>query len=99
MTVTGSTTLEGNVRIKPSGKNYGSIINIGDGDFIRISEDSDDVLNVKAKQINITSSNKNAVYINGNQAAALKHLTQAQYDALTTEQQTDGTIYFITEGT
>ena len=98
LTVTGATTLEGTVRIKPSGTSYGSVINIGDGDYIRISEDTDDVLNVKAKQINITSTNQNAVYINGNQAAAYKQLTQAQYNALTTAQKTNGTIYFITDG-
>lgn len=97
LTVTGATTLEGNVRIKPSGANYGSVINIGNGDYIRISEDTDDILSVKAKQINITSTNQNAIYINGNQAAALKQLTQAQYNALTSEQKTNGTIYFITD--
>lgn len=54
----------GNVRIKKNNANYGSIINIGDGDYIRISEEADDILTIKAKQINLKSTSANAVYIN-----------------------------------
>lgn len=65
LTVTGETTLQGNVRIKKPNSNYGSVINIGDGDYIRISEDTDDILTVKAKQINLNSTSTKSVYING----------------------------------
>lgn len=99
LTVTGQTTLEGNVRIKPSGKNYGSIINIGDGTYIQISEDTDDTLTVKAKQININSTNENSVYINGQKAVVMQTVTQSQYNALTTDQKNNGTLYFITDAT
>lgn len=66
LTITGETTLQGNVRIKKPNSNYGSVINIGDGDYIRISEETDDILTVKAKQLNLNSTNANSVYINGN---------------------------------
>lgn len=96
LTVTGDATLKGNVRIQKNGSNYGSIINIGDGDYIRISEETDDVLTVKAKQININSANANAVYVNGELTARYKKLTQAEYDALASTKNSDNVIYFIT---
>lgn len=96
LTVAGTTTLEGNVRIKPSGKNFGSVINIGDGTYIQISEDTDDVLTIKAKQLNLNSTNTNSVYVNGETAARFKKLTQAQYDALPSSKNSDNVIYFIT---
>lgn len=97
LTVTGETTLQGNVRIKKASSNYGSVINIGDGDYIRISEETDDVLTVKATQININSSNTNAVYINGQLALRYKKLTQAEYDALGSSKNSDNVLYFITD--
>lgn len=95
LTVTGDTTLQGNVRIKKASSNYGSIINIGDGDYIRISEETDDVLTVKARQININSTGSNAVFINGTTAARYKKLTQAEYNALSSSKNSDNIIYFI----
>ncbi len=95
LTVTGDTTLNGKVRIKNVTSNSGSVINIGDGDIIQIAEETDDVLTVKAKRVNINSTISNSVYINGNKAAAIQELTQAQYDALDSSVKTNGTIYFI----
>lgn len=96
LTVAGTTTLEGNVRIKPSGKNFGSVINIGDGTYIQISEDTDDILTIKAKQLNLNSTNTNSVYVNGETAARFKKLTQAEYNALPSSKNSDNVIYFIT---
>lgn len=97
LTVTGDTTLQGNVRIKKASSAYGSVINIGDGDYIRISEETDDILTVKAKQININSSNANAVYINSQLALRYKKLTQAEYNALDSSKTSDNVLYFITD--
>lgn len=97
LTVTGDTTLQGNVRIKKASSGYGSVINIGDGDYIRISEETDDILTVKAKQININSTNANAVYINGQLALRYKKLTQAEYNALGSTKNNDNVLYFITD--
>ena len=94
--VTGDMTMEGNVRIKKASSNYGSIINIGDGNYIQISEETDDVLTVKAKQININSTNANSVYINGEKAVRYKILTQAEYNALPSSKNSNGVIYYIT---
>lgn len=67
LTVTGETTLQGNVRIKKPNSNYGSVINIGDGDYVHISEPTDDNLEIKAKNINFVTSNtnNNALTLNG----------------------------------
>lgn len=67
LTVTGETTLQGNVRIKKTNSNYGSVINIGDGDYVHISEPTDDNLEIKAKNINFVTSNanNNALTLNG----------------------------------
>lgn len=97
LTVTGDTTLQGNVRIKKASSGYGSVINIGDGDYIRISEETDNILTVKAKQININSTNANAVYINGQLALRYKKLTQAEYNALGSTKNSDNVLYFITD--
>ncbi len=94
--VTGDMTMEGNVRIKKASSNYGSIINIGDGNYIQISEETDDVLTVKAKQININSTNANSVYINGEKAVRYKILTQAEYNALPSSKNSNGVVYYIT---
>lgn len=48
-------TLTGDLRIKGSG-NYGTKINLGDGDYVHISEPTDDCLEIKAKKINFVTS-------------------------------------------
>ncbi len=48
-------TLTGNLRIKGSG-NYGTMINLGDSDYVHFSEPTDDCLEIKAKKINFVVS-------------------------------------------
>ena len=62
LTVTGQTTLEGNVRLKPRSSNYGSKLNFGDGDYCYIAELTDDKLEIKGNVIDLKSSN---VQVNG----------------------------------
>lgn len=62
LTVTGQTTLEGSVRLKPRSSNYGSKLNFGDGDYCYIAELTDDKLEIKGNTINLKSSN---VQVNG----------------------------------
>ena len=49
-------TLTGDLRIKGNG-NYGTKINLGDGDYVHFAEPSDDCLEIKAKKINFVTSN------------------------------------------
>ncbi len=48
-------TLTGNLTIKGSG-NYGTKINLGDGDYVHFAEPTDDCLEIKAKKINFVTS-------------------------------------------
>lgn len=48
-------TLTGDLRIKGP-NNYGTKINLGDGDYVHISEPTDDCLEIKAKKINFVVS-------------------------------------------
>ena len=48
-------TLTGNLTIKGS-SNYGTKINLGDGDYVHIAEPTDDCLEIKAKKINFVTS-------------------------------------------
>lgn len=54
-TVDGNVTVTGNLTLKGSG-NYGNKINLGDGDYVHISEPTDDCLEIKAKKINFVVS-------------------------------------------
>lgn len=47
----GNTTITGNLRLKGSGA-YGNILNFGDGDYVHISEPTDDNMEIKAKNVN-----------------------------------------------
>lgn len=49
-------TLTGDLRIQGIGKNYGNKINLGDGDYVHLSEPTDDCLEIKAKKINFLVS-------------------------------------------
>ncbi len=60
-------TLTGDLRIKGSG-NYGTKINLGDGDYVHLAEPTDDNLEIKAKNIELAVSGK--VTINGTELAA-----------------------------
>lgn len=48
-------TLTGGLRIKGSG-NYGTKINLGDGDYVHLYEPTDDCLEIKAKKVNFLIS-------------------------------------------
>lgn len=58
-------TLTGNLTIKGTG-NYGMKINLGDGDYVHISEPADDCMEIKAKKVNfvISSTGEDMVTIN-----------------------------------
>ena len=49
-------TITGDLRLKGSG-NYGNKLNLGDGDFVHISEPTDDHLEIKGSYINFVTSN------------------------------------------
>lgn len=51
----GGGTLTGDLRIKGSG-NFGTKINLGDGEYVHIAEPTDDCLEIKAKKINFVVS-------------------------------------------
>lgn len=56
-------TLTGDLRIKGSG-NYGTKINLGDGDYVHISEPTDDNMEIKAKTIKfVTTQNSGGIDI------------------------------------
>ncbi len=48
-------TITGNLRLKGSG-NYGNTLNFGDGDYVHISEPTDDHLEIKGSYINFVTS-------------------------------------------
>ena len=48
-------TLTGDLRIKGSG-NFGTKLNLGDGDYVHFYEPTDDCLEIKAKKINFVTS-------------------------------------------
>ncbi len=48
-------TLTGDLRIKGDG-NFGTKINLGDGDYVHIAEPTDDCLEIKAKKINFVTT-------------------------------------------
>ncbi|MEY8322196.1 phage tail protein [Lachnospiraceae bacterium 46-61] len=54
-TITGNTTMQGNLMIKGS-SNYGNKINFGDGDYVHISEPTDDNMEIKANNVNFVVS-------------------------------------------
>ena len=45
-------TLTGDLRLKPTGSNYGAKINFGDSDYAYLKENTDDSLEIKANGIN-----------------------------------------------
>lgn len=55
-------TLTGDLRIKGAG-NYGTKINLGDGDYVSISEPSDDNMEIRAKNITLKTTATNTSLI------------------------------------
>ena len=55
-TITGNTTIQGNLTLKGLNSNYGNKINFGDGDYVHISEPTDDNMEIKANNVNFVVS-------------------------------------------
>ena len=55
-TITGNTTIQGNLKLKSSSSNYGNKINFGDGDDVHLYEVSDDKLEIKASNVDFVVS-------------------------------------------
>lgn len=49
LTVSGNTELQGDLRLRPSGKDFGSSLKFGDGSFCCIQEDTDDHMKISAR--------------------------------------------------
>lgn len=49
LTVSGNTELQGDLRLRPSGKDFGSSLKFGDGSFCCIQEDTDDHMKITAR--------------------------------------------------
>lgn len=56
--------IQGNLRLKGSG-NYGNTLRLGDGDYVHLSEPTDDCLEIKAKEINFITTNSPGLKNNG----------------------------------
>ena len=63
-TINGDLNVTGDLRLKGSG-NYGNTLRFGDGSYCYITEPSDDVMTIHAKQINLDTPN--GVYLGGYQ--------------------------------
>lgn len=61
-------TLTGNLTIKGGG-NYGMQINLGDGDYVHIAEPTDDCMEIKAKKINLVTSDTTSAGLTWNNNA------------------------------
>ncbi len=57
-------TLTGNLTLKGA-SNYGTKINLGNGDLVHISEPADDVMELKAKEIRLVTTASPALKLNG----------------------------------
>ncbi len=82
-TITGNTTMQGNLTLKGSG-NYGNKINFGNGDYVYISEPTDDNMEIKAKNVNFVVSGN--ITQNGNKIGGEVTKT-AINNAITTGQE------------
>lgn len=58
-------TLTGNLKVTLNGSASGASINLGDGDYVHISEPTDDHMELKARTINLVVSDKDGVKVNG----------------------------------
>lgn len=71
-------TITGNLRLKGSG-NYGNKLNFGDGDYVYLTEATDDILTIQAKNIVFNTSGSNSTFnqaVYGPTAAAGTNNTQ-----------------------
>ena len=76
-TISGATTIQGNLTLKTASSNYGCKINFGDGDYVHISEPTDDNMEIKAKNVNFVVSGN----ITKNGAAFGGSMTKAEIEA------------------
>ncbi len=75
-TISGATTIQGNLTLKTASSNYGCKINFGDGDYVHISEPTDDNMEIKAKNVDFVVSGN----ITKNGAAFGGTMTKAEID-------------------
>lgn len=70
-------TITGNLTLKGS-SNYGNILNFGDGDYVHISEPTDDHLEIKGSYINFVTSNSDSgrFTLNGKDILSYKDISQ-----------------------
>lgn len=73
-------TITGNLRLKGSG-NYGNILNFGDGDYVHLSEPTDDHLEIKGTYINFVTSNSDSgkFTLNGKDIALVEKIPNIQH--------------------
>ena len=83
-------TIQGSLRLKPDGENYGCTLYFGDGAYTTIGEtDDDDVLTIHANsaikldcgEINIGSEDKGVVYIKGDDTSTWKTTVKTTYSS------------------
>ncbi|NDO45478.1 phage tail protein [Clostridium sp. MD294] len=75
-TISGATIIQGNLTLKTASSNYGCKINFGDGDYVHISEPTDDNMEIKAKNVNFIVSGN----ITKNGAAFGGTMTKSEID-------------------
>ncbi len=75
-TISGATIIQGNLTLKTVSSNYGCKINFGDGDYVYISEPTDDNMEIKAKNVNFIVSGN----ITKNGAAFGGTMTKSEID-------------------
>ncbi len=64
VTTTDGVVIQGNLRLKgPSA--YGNTLRFGDGDYVHLSEPTDDCLEIKAKTVNFVTTQSPGVTLNG----------------------------------
>lgn len=91
-------TLTGNLTVKNGTSNYGSKINLGDGDYVHISEPTDDCMEIKAKKVNfvISDTTDSAFTINGTK---LLRSTDTAASAIKATQDGNGNVISSTYAT
>lgn len=77
-------TLTGNLTVKNGTSNYGSKINLGDGDYVHISEPTDDCMEIKAKKVNfvLSDSTSSKFTINGGNPFAGATIFNGHYNSI-----------------
>lgn len=74
--VDGDLNVTGDLRLKGSG-NYGNTLRFGDGDYCYIREETDDVLTIYSKQLNLKA--REGVYVNDNKIPYMQNGSWTPY--------------------